>query len=104
MRKYKMIFGEISLFVRDKNILWFVAGTYLVTWVLWIAAFKVNGFFRIIGSFVPSFMGIIFICRKNKKSGLKTLISSVKRYKVKWYLYFLLYSIRSYPFYSLFIY
>lgn len=88
MRKYKMIFGEISLFVRDKNILWFVAGTYLVTWVLWIAAFKVNGFFRIIGSFVPSFMGIIFICRKNKKSGLKTLISSVKRYKVKWYLYF----------------
>lgn len=71
-----------------KDILWFVACTYLITWILWLAAFKVNGIFRIIGSFVPSVMGVIFIYKKNKEGGLKILISSVKRYKVKWYVYF----------------
>ncbi len=40
---------EISLFVKKKNILWFIAIIYVVTWILWIATFKVNGFFRIIG-------------------------------------------------------
>lgn len=73
--------------VKNKNILWFVASTYLVTWILWLASFEVNGIFRIIGSFVPSVMGIIFICKKNKESGLKILISSIKRYRVKWYVY-----------------
>ena len=78
---------RILQFVLDKNILWFVVCTYLVTWTFWLAAFKVNGFFRIVGSFIPSVMGIIFTCRQNKESGLKILISSIKRYKVKWYLY-----------------
>jgi len=39
---------------KNKNILLFVTGTYLTTWILWIAAFRINGIFRIIGSFVPS--------------------------------------------------
>jgi CAAX amino terminal protease family. len=81
-------FREISLFVKEKNILWFIAITYVATWILWIAAFKVNGFFRIIGSFVPSVMGIVFICKKDKEEGWKLFINSVKRYKVKWYVYF----------------
>lgn len=82
------------------HILWFVVSTYLITWVLWLAAFKINGFFRILGSFAPSAMGIIFICSKSKKSGLNTLINSVKRYKVRWYVYFFItfYTILSFLF------
>lgn len=80
--------GRSSQLVRNKSILWFIAGTYLVTWVLWLAAFRVNGVFRIIGSFVPSIMGIIFVYKKNKEIGLKMLICSIKRYRVKWYVYF----------------
>lgn len=79
---------EISLFMRDKNILWFIASTYLITWVLWLAAFQVNGIFRIIGSFVPSIIGILFIWRREKERGLKMLLDRVKRYQVKWYVYF----------------
>lgn len=74
--------------VKDKNILKYVICTYLLTWILWLAAFKINGIFRIVGSFVPSFMGIIFIYKRDKANGLKILTRSIKRYRVKWYVYF----------------
>ncbi|MFW6679773.1 CPBP family intramembrane glutamic endopeptidase [Lacrimispora sp. AGF001] len=80
-----------------KHLLCFVISTYLVTWVLWLASFQISGFFRIIGSFVPSAMGIVFIYGKSRKEGLKTLFNSLKRYRVKWYVYFfvMLYTIFS---------
>ncbi len=70
-----------------KHLLCFVVSTYLVTWGLWLAAFQINGFFRILGSFVPSVMGILFIYRKSGKEGLRTLFNHLKHYRVKWYVY-----------------
>lgn len=71
-----------------KHLFYFVVSTYLITWGLWLAAFEINGFFRILGSFVPSVMGILFIYRKSGKDGLRTLFHSLKHYRVKWYVYF----------------
>ncbi len=72
---------------KNKTIMWYILGTYFVTWLLWLAAFNVNGVFRIIGSFVPSAMGILFIYKKDGKTGLKMLLNRITKYRVKWYVY-----------------
>lgn len=75
------------MYTKNKNTIWYVAITYSITWILWFASFEVNGFFRIVGSFVPSVVGIIFICKNDKESGWRRLVRSIKRYQVKWYVY-----------------
>jgi hypothetical protein len=75
------------MYHKNKNIVWFIACTYIITWILWFASFEVSGIFRIVGSFVPSIVGIVFICKSDKESEWKRLVRSVKGYQVKWYVY-----------------
>ncbi|MFD3157331.1 CPBP family intramembrane glutamic endopeptidase [Haloimpatiens sp. FM7330] len=61
--------------------------TFLFTWIFWIIAFtstslSLNGSFRIIGSFVPSIMSIIFTGYYYGVNGIKRLLKKLTIWRI----------------------
>lgn len=76
--------------------------TFILTWFFWIIAFnsaniKLNGTFRIIGSFVPSFMAMITSACIKGADGVKKLLRKLIIWKVNplFYLFIFLYTVAS---------
>lgn len=68
-----------------RNIVIYILVTYLLTWILWGVAFQGGGIvFRLIGSLVPSSVGVIFIGKKNNLGKNDLLTQLIK--KIPWYM------------------
>lgn len=65
----------------------FVAAVFSFTWLVWIAGNLYSvPHFVLLGTMIPSIMGVLFIALYNKKSGLKLFFSSALHFKAscKW--------------------
>lgn len=70
--------------LKKYEIIVYLITTFLFTWIFWIIAFTsttLNGSFRIIGSFIPSIMSIIFTGYYYGKTGIKKLLRKLTIWK-----------------------
>ncbi|MFT8363173.1 MAG: type II CAAX endopeptidase family protein [Sporolactobacillus sp.] len=77
------------LIIKHELIIYLVI-TFLVTWIFWGISFTsntLNGPFRIMGSFLPSIMSIIFIGYANGFNGIKKLFKTLTIWKVSPFFY-----------------
>jgi membrane protease YdiL (CAAX protease family) len=94
--------GIIKRIAEHKGILYLI-NTFIFTWIFWIISFtsssaSLNGIFRVIGSLMPSLMGIIFTKLFYGRSGLRDLFKKLITWRVNpfFYAFILLYSIASF--------
>ena len=74
-----------------KQVLFYLVFTFFVTWMIWSLAYRGLSSSSVIplGTFVPSFAGLIFTIFYGGKEGLIEILKSTVqvRFKLKWYLY-----------------
>jgi membrane protease YdiL (CAAX protease family) len=86
--KFTTSYGVITIKILKKHKLTaYLITTFLFTWTFWIIAFtsnnlSLNGSFRIIGSFFPSIMSIIFTSYYYGTNGIKKLLRNLTIWKV----------------------
>ena len=82
-----IIGGEVITIknLKQHEIIVYLIMTFLSTWIFWSIAFtstSLNGPFRIIGSFMPSIMAIIFTGYYDGLNGIKKLLKKLTIWKI----------------------
>lgn len=72
---------------KKHEIIVYLIMTFLFTWIFWIIAFtstslSLNGLFRIVGSFIPSIMSIIFAGYYYGVNGIKKLLKKLTIWRI----------------------
>lgn len=88
--------------LKKHEIVIYLIVTFLFTWIFWSISFVsskqiVNGFFRILGAFMPSVMSMIFTNYFYGRKGIKELLKKLTIWKVNptFYVFALFYTVAS---------